>query len=287
MFGRWRFHTGRPAFAWGGGYGPETEEGWQPWARPEHPPFGPPWARHEPHHHFGPPWARHEPHHHFGPPWARHEPHHFGPPFGGWGIWRMSRHFPFGPGGRGPMGPRFMGRGDLKYVLLGLLRERPMHGYEMMKQLEEQASGFYTPSAGAIYPTLQLLEDRGWVTSQTVDGKKIYTITDAGRQELEAQSQRAEAFGGGPFGWGGHHGRGGPFGRQAQPELEALRREGMEVARLMWASVMASGGDPEKLAKLRAIIEKTRSNLQEFLGQAQSSASGGTSAPTSGTVEDA
>lgn len=278
MFGRWRFHDERPAFAWGGGYGPEAEEGWQPWARPERPerpPFGPPWARHE-HHHLGPPWARHEHHHHFGPPW----------------VWRMARGgfpfgpggrgFPFGPGGRGPGGPRFMGRGDLKYVLLGLLRERPMHGYEMMKQLEEQASGFYTPSAGAIYPTLQLLEDRGWVTSETVDGKKIYTITDAGRQELEAQSQRAEAFRGGPFGWGGHHGRGGPFGHQAQPELDALRREGMEVARLMMASVMASGGDPEKLAKLRAIIEKTRNNLQEFLGQAQASAGGeAASAPTS------
>ena len=179
-----------------------------------------------------------------------------------------------------------MGRGDLKYVLLTLLRERPMHGYEMMKQLEEQASGFYQPSAGAIYPTLQLLEDRGWVTSETVDGKKIYTITDTGRQELEAQNQRTESFGG-PFGWGGRHGHGGPFGREAQPELMALRQEGMEVARLMMAAVMASGGDPAKLASLRNIIQATRSNLQEFLGQASASAGPAPTEPTSGTVEDA
>ncbi|HEY7355092.1 MAG TPA: PadR family transcriptional regulator, partial [Ktedonobacterales bacterium] len=181
MFGRWRFHHERPAFAWGGGYGPEAEEGWQPWARPERPerpPFGPPWARHE-----------HQ-HPHFGPPWGAWRMARGGFPFGPGG-----RGFPFGPGGRGPGGPRFMGRGDLKYVLLGLLRERPMHGYEMMKLLEEQASGFYSPSAGAIYPTLQMLEDRSWVTSETVDGKKIYTITDAGRQELEAQNQRSQAFG--------------------------------------------------------------------------------------------
>jgi DNA-binding PadR family transcriptional regulator len=185
------------------------------------------------------------------------------------------------------MGPRFMGRGDLKYVLLSLLRERPMHGYEMIKLLEEQASGFYTPSAGAVYPTLQLMEDRGWVTSQVVDGKKIYTITDAGRQELEAQNQRAQAFGG-PRGWGGHwHGHGGPFGRQAQPELAALRQEGMEVARLMWASVMAAGGDPEKLARLRAIIQGTRTQLQEFLGQAPAGTGGETTTPTGGTVEEA
>lgn len=181
-----------------------------------------------------------------------------------------------------------MGRGDLKYVLLTLLRERPMHGYEMMKQLEEQASGFYTPSAGAIYPTLQLLEDRGWVTSQTVDGKKIYTITDAGRQELEAQSQRAQEFGRhGPFGWGGRRGPGGPFGREAQPELEALRRDGMEIARLMWASVMAAGGDPEKLARLRGIIQQTRASLEEFLGQSSAPSGEAPATPTSGTVEDA
>ncbi len=183
-----------------------------------------------------------------------------------------------------------MGRGDLKYALLGLLRERSMHGYEMIKQLEEQASGFYTPSAGAVYPTLQLMEDRGWVTSQVVDGKKVYTITDTGRQELEAWDQRAQAeeLRRGPFGWGGpHHGHGGPFGRQAQPELMALRREGMEVARLTMSAVMATGGDPEKLARLRAIIAGTRKSLEEFLGQAPSSTGGAPSEPTSETVEDA
>ncbi len=181
-----------------------------------------------------------------------------------------------------------MGRGDLKYVLLTLLRERPMHGYEMIKQLEEQASGFYTPSAGAVYPTLQLMEDRGWVTSETVDGKKIYTITDAGRQELEAQNQRGQTFGG-PGGWGGHRGRFGPFGREAQPELHALRQEGMELARLTMAAVMASGGDPEKLARLRAIIAGTRTSLEEFLGQARANPGAGpeTAAPPSSTVEDA
>ena len=174
-----------------------------------------------------------------------------------------------------------MGRGDLKYVLLTLLRERPMHGYEMIKQLEEQASGFYTPSAGAVYPTLQLMEDRTWVTSEMIDGKKVYTITDAGRQELEAQSQRDESFG--PRGWGGRHG---PFGRQAQPELNALRQEGMEVARLMMSAVMETRGDPEKLARLRAIIATTHDNLREFIGQINANP-GGESAPTGGTVEDA
>ena len=100
---------------------------------------------------------------------------------------RMRRGL-FGPGGPfGPEGPfnpeggRFFGRGDVKYALLELLQERPMHGYEMMKALEERSGGFYAPSAGTIYPTLQLLEDRELVTVQEVEGKKIYKITDAGR----------------------------------------------------------------------------------------------------------
>ncbi len=84
-------------------------------------------------------------------------------------------------------------RGGLKYALLELLQERPKHGYEMMKELEERMGGFYAPSAGAIYPTLQLLEDRGWVSVETVEGKKIYTITDAGRQAVQENAQRAEA----------------------------------------------------------------------------------------------
>jgi len=83
-------------------------------------------------------------------------------------------------------------RGGLKYALLELLQERPKHGYEMMKELEERMGGFYAPSAGAIYPTLQLLEDRGWVSVETVEGKKIYTITDAGRQATQENAQRAE-----------------------------------------------------------------------------------------------
>ncbi|HEX8732884.1 MAG TPA: PadR family transcriptional regulator, partial [Ktedonobacterales bacterium] len=78
----------------------------------------------------------------------------------------MGRRFLFGGG----PGPRMFERGYLKYALLDLLLESPKHGYEMMKNLEERMGGFYAPSAGAVYPTLQLLEDRGWATSETVEG---------------------------------------------------------------------------------------------------------------------
>ena len=229
-------------------------------------------------------WRREEP----WQPWAR-GPRGFGPfprPHFGHGLWRM---FGFGFGGR--RGPQAFGRGDLKYVLLELLRERPMHGYEMIKALEERASGFYTPSAGAIYPTLQLMEDRGWVTSQTVEAKKVYTITDAGRQALAEQSaQHGPGFGpGGPWHGHGHghgHGPRGPFGAFANPALGALRQDGIEVAQLMRAAIIASQGDPARLAQLQGIVAQTRDALRSFLGQGQPTPPTPPT-PTSGPIEQA
>ena len=70
--------------------------------------------------------------------------------------------------------------GDLKFVILRLISQRPMHGYEVMKALEEESKGYYRPSPGSVYPTLQMLDDEGYVTVEEQDGKKIYTITDEG-----------------------------------------------------------------------------------------------------------
>lgn len=75
--------------------------------------------------------------------------------------------------------------GDMKYVILKLLRDKPMHGYEVMKALEERTRGCYKPSPGTVYPTLQWLEDEGLVAGKEVEGKKVYEITDAGRRFLE------------------------------------------------------------------------------------------------------
>jgi DNA-binding PadR family transcriptional regulator len=236
--------TRGPNFAFAGGpfgAGGDDEGPWQPWARGQRE----------------------------GPGVFSFGPFPGGPYFGPRMLRHFARRFGFGPGG-----PRMFGRGDLKYALLDLLQERPKHGYEMIKELEDRSGGFYSPSAGAIYPTLQLLEDRGWVTTQTSDAKKVYSITDAGRQALTEQRAHTEAMGGpgGPWGWGRHHHEHGPFGHQARPELRALREESVQVARLMRAAVMASGGDPERLARLRAIVTRTRGELETYLGQTPSPA---------------
>src|SRR4028118_458823 len=75
-------------------------------------------------------------------------------------------------------------RGDIKFMLLGLLVESPRHGYELIKELEIRYGGFRRLSPGSVYPTLQLLEEGGYLTSEQVEGKRVYTITDSGRQLL-------------------------------------------------------------------------------------------------------
>ena len=80
---------------------------------------------------------------------------------------------------------QFFESGEVKYVILRLLKEKPRHGYEIIKAMEEDLGGWYTPSPGTIYPTLQLLEDQGYVRIEEADGKKVYHITDEGLAFLE------------------------------------------------------------------------------------------------------
>ena len=76
-------------------------------------------------------------------------------------------------------------KGDLKYVILDLLKEKPRHGYEIIRELEEASHGLYKPSPGAVYPTLQMLDDLGYAVCADQDGKKVYSITESGIQFLE------------------------------------------------------------------------------------------------------
>lgn len=93
---------------------------------------------------------------------------------------------------RGRWGGRMFEQGDLKIVILQLLAEKPRHGYEIIKALEERSGGVYAPSAGAVYPTLTLLEEMGHAISSEDGGKKVYTITDAGRAFLEENRTTAD-----------------------------------------------------------------------------------------------
>ena len=83
-------------------------------------------------------------------------------------------------------------KGDLKYIILDLLKDKPRHGYDIIRELEEQSHGMYKPSPGVIYPTLQMLEEMEHAISIEKDGKKIYTITEQGRQFLVERKDSAD-----------------------------------------------------------------------------------------------
>jgi DNA-binding PadR family transcriptional regulator len=106
-----------------------------------------------------------------------------GPPFGG---------PPFGGGGGRGRGRRAR-RGDVRTATLLLLAEEPRNGYQIMQELEERSGGNWRPSAGSVYPALQLLEDEGLIRSEEADGRKLLHLTDAGRQLLEERGENQPA----------------------------------------------------------------------------------------------
>jgi len=104
----------------------------------------------------------------------------------GIGGGRFASHRHGGGRGGGRVG-RFFEHGDLRYVLLGLIAERPRHGYELIKAIEEKFGGMYSPSPGVIYPTLTLLEELGYIRPDSAEGpRKQFVITPEGAAFLAA-----------------------------------------------------------------------------------------------------
>ncbi|MCL9999260.1 MAG: PadR family transcriptional regulator [Erythrobacter sp.] len=98
------------------------------------------------------------------------------------------------PGRRGRRG-RMFAQGELRLALLALIAERPRHGYELIKEIEEMTGGAYAPSPGAVYPTLQLLEDEGAIEEAEAEGaKKPFAATAQGREELETRQGEVEGL---------------------------------------------------------------------------------------------
>ncbi|GHJ39028.1 PadR family transcriptional regulator [Streptomyces sp. TS71-3] len=164
----------------------------------------------------------------------------------------------FGPGGFGPGGPwggrgrgRPQGRarrGDVRASILALLKDRPMHGYEMIQEIAERSAGAWKPSPGSVYPTLQLLEDEGLIASASEGGKKLYSLTEAGR---EAADQGPEA----------------PWeeaGRGVDWELvNEVRQAGfglMEAFGQVWKT-----GDKDQRDKALTVINEARKRLYRIL----------------------
>ena len=150
-------------------------------------------------------------------------------------------------GGFGPRGGGRMKRGDIRTAVLVVLSEQSGHGYQIIQALEAKTDGAWRPSPGSVYPMLQLLEDSGLATSSEQEGKRVYSITDAGRTEAE---QRVEEAGRLP--WEGSHG-GGP--RNAMMQLQL-------AARAVFAD-----GDPARIEAATAILDDARKRLYGLLAE--------------------
>lgn len=161
--------------------------------------------------------------------------HGMGP---GWG-------FPFGFGVRFGRGPAVR-RGDVRTAILAVLVDRPMHGYQVMQELRERSNGAWAPSAGSIYPTLQQLEDEGLVRGEESDGRRVFTLTDAG------QAAAANALKGGA-----------PWEIDDDRDGADLGRIAMQVARA--AMQVRQVGSAAAMAEARRILVAARRDLYRLL----------------------
>lgn len=103
-------------------------------------------------------------------------------------------HGGFGRGRGSGRGRRPFGHGDLRLLLLSLIDEAPSHGYGLIGEINQRTGGLYEPSAGVIYPALELLQDQGLAEVKNDDGKKVYHITEAGRAELASEGETIAAI---------------------------------------------------------------------------------------------
>jgi DNA-binding PadR family transcriptional regulator len=154
--------------------------------------------------------------------------------------------------GRGGCAPGFKGefmrmrRGDIKFHLLEILKETPRHGYEIISELEKRSGG-YRPSPGSVYPTLQMLEEGGYLTSEQIDNKKVYTITEEGLRLLEERGETRF---------------------KADPEMAKtleIRKSLMKLGTAVMDGVR--DGDEETIRRIGEIVDKARRDVYSILAE--------------------
>ena len=164
-------------------------------------------------------------------------------------MFRPHRMFFAGAWGESPFQ-----KGDLKYVILDLIKDKPRYGYEIIRILEEHSHGFYAPSPGAVYPTLQLLEELGYVTATQQDGKKVCAITEEGRRFLAEREHVAEDIKRNIKDW---------WSPEIHIEFHQMMHElgglGRSLGRLSRKT------DTEKLRRIRDVILRTKNDIEAIL----------------------
>jgi DNA-binding PadR family transcriptional regulator len=146
-------------------------------------------------------------------------------------------------------GPR-MGKGDVRAAVLALLVEQPMHGYQIIREIEERSHGNWKPSAGSVYPTLQLLADEGLITAEESNGRKTYALTDAGSEAVANDGTSAP--------W--ETGRAGDG-----PSFAALPKAGIALAQA--TAQVGRTGTPEQIEQAVKVLDEARRRIYSILAQ--------------------
>ncbi|MDI3211563.1 PadR family transcriptional regulator [Arthrobacter sp. AL12] len=141
------------------------------------------------------------------------------------------------------------GRGEVRSAVLALLAERSMHGYQIIREIEERSGGSWKPSAGSVYPTLQLLADEGLIRAEESNGRKIYSLTEAGREAVAGADASAPWDSTAP----------------ASAGFAALPKAGVELAQA--ASQVGRTGTPEQVQEAVAVLNDARRRLYAILAQ--------------------
>jgi hypothetical protein len=142
------------------------------------------------------------------------------------------------------------GKGEVRAAVLALLAERPMHGYQIIREIEERSGGSWKPSAGSVYPTLQLLADEGVISAEESNGRKIYSLTEAGREEVEGGHVASP--------WGA-------AGPQPGAGFGSLPKAGIELAQA--TAQIGRTGSTEQVQQAVAVLEEARRRIYSILAQ--------------------
>jgi DNA-binding PadR family transcriptional regulator len=197
-------------------------------------------------------------HHGCNPPFAQFW---MGGRHGGWGRFGghrgrgRGRDFGFFANMFGEPGPRAE-RGGVKYLILDAVADAPRHGYEIMQVIEERSKGTYRPSPGVVYPTLQLLDETGLLSSTEKEGRKVYAITDAGRAELEANRDQVSDF---------YEQQDGASWEEFADELGDFSRQLMGVVKTVHRAARHGRVNAKSMRELRKILDETIARVEKVL----------------------
>jgi DNA-binding PadR family transcriptional regulator len=174
--------------------------------------------------------------------WFNHEHHgRMGHKFGrGMGREGFMGGGPWREGGRAR-------RGDMKFLILDVLAEAPRHGYDIIQALEEKSNGRYRPSPGSVYPTLTMLEEGAYIAGETTDGKRVFTITDSGRELLTKKPADA--------------------GLDDEDDGIDLRGSAMKLG--VAVMQVARGNDAAAREKVRTLLDGARKQIYTILAESE------------------